>query len=196
MYTVGMIYTVPIDKPFDIEYDETVYSPEHTSLGSVLIAAQLIKDGKKPNMKILDVGCGSGVLGLSIKRMNPFTEVILCDIDKNAVRVTKRNAEGLDVTVLGCDLFPTIGEFDIVVANLPTFDQEQMKTEELHGPKVAYAGGKRPLRLYSRLLSEARFRTRVLICECQPKYQTEFQVLAAMEGWTLIMNSGDCFAFW
>lgn len=190
-----MKYKVPLTD-LTIEYDETVYSPEYTSMGTVLMANQLIKDGKKADMSILDVGCGSGVLGLTIKKMNPFSKVTLCDVAKDAVRVTKANAKDLNVTVLSCDLLPTLGEFDIIVANLPTFDQEQMKTEELHGPRVAYAGGKINLKLYARLFKDARFRTRVLICECQPKYQRDFLVLAAVGGWSLIMQSGDSFAFW
>jgi len=180
----------------NLQYDKKVYSPEYTSLGSVLIATKLIQDAGKVDMKILDVGCGTGILGLSIKKLNPFADVTLCDIDKRAVEVARLNAKRFNVAVIQCDLLPKLSEYDIIVANLPTFDKGQMKTEELHGPKIAYKGKIDPLNLYQKLFHDARLKTRVLICECQPKYQVEFQLLALKENWELIMDSGDCFAFW
>jgi methylase of polypeptide subunit release factors len=191
-----MQHIIEVDgRKIDLYFDESVYSPEHTDIGTVLLADKLIKDGKKLDIKVLDVGCGSGILGLSIKKMHPFSNVILCDISSEAVEVTKRNAEGLNVSVIRCDLLPKLGTWDIIVSNLPTFDKEQMKSETLYGPKIAYKGGKEPLQLYERLFKEARSRTRAIICECQPKYQIEFQLLAIKHGWKQILSSGDSFAF-
>ena len=192
-----MKHTVTLPRTsFTIEYDETVYNPGYTSMGSIFLANKLIKDAEKPGMKILDVGCGTGVLGLGIKRSNPDISLTSCDIDKNAIKTTEKNAKPGESTIIRCSLLPRLGEWDIVVANLPTFDPVQMQTESLHGPRIAYSGGKDPLRLYRDLFKKSQNRTRALVCECQRKHQKAFLKLAKEYNWEQIMRSGDCFAFW
>lgn len=178
-----------------IYFNKKVYSPEFSSVGTILLADKLIKDGQKENASVLDVGCGSGVIGLGVKFKNPFANVTLCDVDKEAIKVTKRNARDLKlrVTVIKTDLLPKLGQWDIITANLPTYSDEDMK-QELNGPPIAYYS-KEPLALYEKLFTQARGRCRALVCECQDKYQKEFLKLAQAKGWTIILFTETSFAF-
>jgi precorrin-6B methylase 2 len=71
--------------------------------------------------RVFDVGCGSGVLGLSALRLGAGS-VVACDIDPVAVEATRRNAalNGLEhrlhatVALLG----EIAGTFDVIVANI------------------------------------------------------------------------------
>jgi ribosomal protein L11 methyltransferase len=71
--------------------------------------------------RVLDVGCGSGVLGLGALRLGAEC-VAACDIDPVAVEATRRNAamNGLDhrlhATVAPLD--EIAGTFDVIVANI------------------------------------------------------------------------------
>lgn len=71
--------------------------------------------------RVLDVGCGSGVLAVAARRLGA-KRVVAVDIDPEAVRVTHANAEANGVAGgLEASTAPvgTIGgRFDVVVANL------------------------------------------------------------------------------
>lgn len=190
-----MQYVVRLPEPMKLYYNPSVYSPEYSSIDTILITDKLIKDGKKENASVLDVGCGSGVIGLGVKKLNPFSEVTLCDTDFEAVRVTKLNAKrlGLSVKAFESDLIPKLGEWDIICANLPTYSAEDM-SQELNGPITAYYSAE-PLGLYSRLFKDAVGRCKALVCECQLKYQEPFLELAESLGWVLILRSDFGFAF-
>lgn len=78
---------------------------------------------------ILDVGCGSGCVGITLKLERPNTEVTLSDISPGALKIAKQNAASLsaDVDFFKSDLldFTKIQNpkskiyYDIIVANLP-----------------------------------------------------------------------------
>jgi ubiquinone/menaquinone biosynthesis C-methylase UbiE len=53
----------------------------------------------EPGQRILDVGCGTGTLAITIKRMNPQAEVIGLDPDPKALSRARRKAEGVGVSV-------------------------------------------------------------------------------------------------
>lgn len=182
------------DKELKIYFTDKVYSPEFSSEGTILLANKLIEDGKKEDLKIIDVGCGSGFIGLGIKKFNPFTEVTLTDVDPEALRLTKLNAKrnGLQVTTQKSDLLPKLGNWDLIVANLPTFDEEQLKEHPLHGPEVAYKGD--GIKMYQELFKQAKGRCKAIIVECQLKYQPELLAHVTKE-WDLILTAGDSFAF-
>lgn len=181
-------------KKLDIYFNDKVYSPEYSSEGTILLVNKLVFDGGKPTLDILDVGCGSGFLGLGVKLFNPFCSVTLSDVDSEALRITKLNAKrnGLKVSVVKSDLIPKVGTWHIIMANLPTFKDEDME-KAVHGPRIAYFG--EGMTLYEKLFKTAQGRCKALVCECQPKYQTEFKKLAKDLGWTEILSSGDSFAF-
>lgn len=170
-------------------YNKKVYSPEYSSGDTVRLVNKLIEDGK-PDMTVLDVGCGSGFIGLSIKKHNPEAKVILCDVSPEAVRVSKLNSKrlGLSVDVIQGHL--AVCEAEIIVANLPTYSDEDMK-QELHGPKESYYAGD-PLSLYDELFKTAK--CKALVCECQKKYQKEFLRLAKKRGWKLVLSLDNAFA--
>jgi ribosomal protein L11 methyltransferase len=71
--------------------------------------------------RVLDVGCGSGVLGLAALRLGA-REVLALDVDARAVEATKRNAglNGMDQRVEAtlAPLGDLPAPFDVVVANV------------------------------------------------------------------------------
>lgn len=72
--------------------------------------------------KLLDLGCGSGVIGLSMKAREPSLEVVLADVDALALQSTGLNAArlGLDVEIVASNGLNQIdGRFDYIVTNPP-----------------------------------------------------------------------------
>ena len=174
-------------------YNAKVYDPHYSSLELPMVANTFIFG----RIKLLDIATGCGYTGLILKRVHPALDVTLADIDDEAVRVARLNAkrQGAEVKVIKADLIPENGEqYHVITANLPTFDAEQLGTEELHGPEIAYDGGKNGLALYTRLLRDAKDRCVVLCCEVQEARQEAFLRLAALHGWKVIEKSVTAFA--
>lgn len=184
---------LPNEELLPIRYDKSVYNPEYSSSDTIVIADQLIKRGNVQT--VLDMGCGSGVIGLSLKYLNPEISVALCDVDKKAVACTKKNAKllGLDVVIRQRGLEDARSGWDMVVANLPTYDSEQMEGP-LHGPRGTYYGGEDGLELYRQLFTVCE--AALLVCECQSRHQEKFLELAKDQGWQLLIQTDYGFAFW
>ncbi|MBP5301398.1 MAG: HemK family protein methyltransferase [Bacilli bacterium] len=84
-----------------------------------------IQKYKKRNLNILDVGTGSGVIAIEIKKKFPEFNVYAVDISKKALKVAKKNASNLKVDVFFyyADTFPkrknNDKKYDVVISNPP-----------------------------------------------------------------------------
>lgn len=122
--------------------DENVLIPRPETEELVIKTIEKINslyNGQNP--KIFDVCCGSGCIGISLKKALSNAEVYLSDISKEALEVTKRNAKELDadVTILEGDLLqPLIDrniKVDVIISNPPyikdktTVDPQTLKHE-------------------------------------------------------------------
>lgn len=67
--------------------DKKVFTPNLTTKLSYEVSIKHIKK----NFKVLDLGCGSGILGILIKKKNQNIKLFSSDIDQNAVKFTKKN---------------------------------------------------------------------------------------------------------
>ena len=82
----------------------------------------LITDAPK---RLLDVGTGSGILGITAKLEHPELDITLIDISRHALNVARDNARTLhaDIRILESDLLSKYDLLaDIIVANLPYVD--------------------------------------------------------------------------
>ncbi len=71
--------------------------------------------------RILDMGCGTGILGICALKLWKDAKLIGIDIDNEAVRITKDNykANGTDATAIVGDCPPKVtSEFDLVFCNI------------------------------------------------------------------------------
>jgi len=98
--------------------------------------------------RVLDLGCGSGVLGLSIAAERPAASIVLADVSPEALALAGENAAALElsnVSLLESDLFSaTDGQFDTIVANLPYVpetERDSLAREVRHDPELALFGG-------------------------------------------------------
>jgi len=78
------------------------------------------------DLKILDIGTGSGCIAISLKRKLRKAEVWACDISNEALAVAKSNAENLqaDLNFIQLDFLneqerKKLSSFDIIVSNPP-----------------------------------------------------------------------------
>lgn len=103
---------------FVIEPGQAFGTGEHESTSMCLTLAQRIELKDKT---VLDIGCGSGILGISAVLLGAKS-AILTDLDEKAVDVAKDNVKknGVDkkVEVLCEDLSNSSEKFDVVFANL------------------------------------------------------------------------------
>lgn len=120
------------------------------------------KDLNKDKIKILDLGCGSGAIGLTLKSILKDSEVTLVDISKEALEVAKLNANNLnlDVTFIESDWFSNVKleKYDIIVSNPPYIrtDEEIEEIVKNNEPSLALYGGVDGLDCYRKILANIK----------------------------------------
>ena len=138
---------------FDVTPSVLIPRPESEAFFTLLSRVDLTKD-----MQLVDVGTGSGCLGITAKLEYPELAVSLVDIDSHALRVAEKNAANLGaiVTCIKSDLladYPYTA--DIVLANLPYVDQAWDNSPELqHEPALALYAEDNGTSLIRRLIDQ------------------------------------------
>ena len=123
-------------------------------------ALDILKDFRYP--RVLDLCCGSGCIGLTIKAERPDAVVTLSDISSDALNVSAVNAVrlSLDVSICQSDLFSAFNGscFDLIISNppyIPSDDCRRLQPEVMNEPRLALDGGPDGCDLYRRIISSA-----------------------------------------
>jgi release factor glutamine methyltransferase len=109
----------------------------------------------------IDVGTGSGCIGIALAFNIPDLQVLATDISGQALEIARRNAVNHGVAermeFLQCDLFPPKLEFDLIAANLPYIPTKTLHKLSIFGrePTLALDGGSGGLDIIRRLLTGA-----------------------------------------
>jgi len=139
-----------------------VLSPRADTEILVGLALDALKQIEAP--RILDLGTGSGAIGLTILADREDAKLVATDISEKALNIARQNADALGVETrvdfrVGKWWTPikTQEKFDAVLSNPPYIDaeaMEQLEPEVVHfDPALALAGGEDGLRDY-RLIME------------------------------------------
>ena len=145
---------------FAIDKRALVPRPETEELVE-LLASKV--SGQRSEISILDVGTGSGVIGLSFAAKFPEAKVCAVDISEEALALARENAAKLGlsgrVQFQKNDLLEGLAErFDLIAANLPYIsmqDRHQLAREVLHDPEVALFAGPKGDELMRKLIEQA-----------------------------------------
>ncbi len=112
--------------------------------------------------KVLDLCCGSGCIGISLKLYHKDIDLTLSDVSKNALEVTKQNLKRHEVEAkIICDsLFEGITlKQDMIVSNPPYIESRVIDTlmpeVKEYEPMLALDGGEDGLDFYNQIIEEA-----------------------------------------
>jgi release factor glutamine methyltransferase len=145
---------------FAIDKRAMVPRPETEELVELLVSE--ISD-QRSDVRIVDVGTGSGVIALSLAAKFLEAEIYAIDISEDALSLARENAAQLRlserVRFQKSDLLENVSErFDLIVANLPYIsmqDRHLLAREVLHDPEVALFGGPGGDELVRKLIEQA-----------------------------------------
>lgn len=102
-----------------------VFSRDGLDVGSQLLLSTLTPHTKG---KVLDVGCGAGVLSAALASHSPKVRLTQCDVSAPAVEVSRATlaANGLEGEVFASNVFSEVkGRFDMIISNPPFHDGMQ-----------------------------------------------------------------------
>lgn len=140
------------DVHIDLEYD--VFIPRYETEEVLQESLKYINQ----NSKVLDLCCGSGYIGLSIKKKTNSI-VTLSDISIDAIKQTKKNLKinNLKVKVIHSNLFENIDDkFDVIVSNPPYIPNVKKLDKKVldFEPHNALFGGKDGNDFYKKIIKE------------------------------------------
>lgn len=118
---------------------------------------------KHNNINILDLGTGSGAIGLSLAHYIKNSFVTCVDISDTAIETAKKNAVSLNLKnaeIIKGDIFGELNlkdqKFHIVVSNPPYIEKEVIKNLQTevstYEPKLALDGGEDGLNYYRQIV--------------------------------------------
>ena len=104
---------------------------------------------RNDELKILDLGTGTGAIALAIAKHRPLAQVIAIDVSENALKIAQENAQNLQITnvqFILSDWFSALKNqhFDLIVSNPPYIEANDahLKQGDLRfEPLIALASG-------------------------------------------------------
>ena len=115
-------YRVTIDG-VEMEFvnDSDVFSPSSADRGTLAMLSQV---EFTENDKVLDLGCGCGIVGIFAAKKIGADRIFMCDVSENAVELSKRNAalnNVPDMTIIKIDGVSALNEkdFTLILSNPP-----------------------------------------------------------------------------
>ncbi|MGC8662755.1 MAG: HemK2/MTQ2 family protein methyltransferase, partial [Candidatus Micrarchaeia archaeon] len=150
-------------KGIKIEEDSSVYEPSDDSFLAMKAIDLLANTTKDKKFEILDVGTGTGLLGIYAANRLNAGRLVLVDINEHAVALAKKNSKinrGLlrcEIEIIKSDLFEKVaGTFDLIIFNAPylrgNYSEKQPIIER------AWNGGANGIEVSERFMQEARSR--------------------------------------
>lgn len=119
-YILGKTYFYGLE--FEVNENVLIPRPETEELVDWILKED--KKSKKPNLRILDIGTGSGCIAIALAKNLPDANVYAIDVSETALGTAKRNASRNDTNVnfIKRNILETEDlemEFDIIVSNPP-----------------------------------------------------------------------------
>ena len=140
-------------RDFYVDNNVLIPRPETEDIIDIISKIKLPKQAK-----ILDLGTGSGIIGISIALEMPDNTVVLSDISSPALDVAKINMQkfNLNLKCIESDLLQKINsKFDLIAVNLPYVPTKLYVSEDLnHEPSLALYSGEDGLDLYNKFWNE------------------------------------------
>lgn len=122
------------------------------------LVQMIVNENTATDLRVLDIGTGSGCIACSLARSLKFAQVSAVDISSDTLTVARENAERLKVTVnfSECDILtanPHADSFDIIVSNPPYIcEQERVDMEQnvldYEPDSALFVPNEDPLRFY------------------------------------------------
>ena len=157
---------------------------------------------KIQNCRVLDIGTGSGCIGIALKKRHPEWQVTGIDISAEAIKIAKGNAarNNVEVAFKQADIFAdeieTIGTFDIVVSNPPYICEKEKVTMspnvlDFEPASALFVPDEDPLLFYRRIASLKL--SKQLFFEINEAYPQEVVNLLENLGYTSIQVTKDIY---
>ena len=143
-----------------LKVDERVLipRPETEELVELILA-----ENSEENLKVLDIGTGSGAIALALAKNRPAWSVTAADISQDALDLASENAKNQKFNIFfkKSDCFAEISEkYDIIVSNPPYIsreDESEVSLNVLHSePHLALFADEDGLAIYRRIAEDAK----------------------------------------
>lgn len=144
LHALAQHYELPLaDGPLQVISLPGVFSHGRLDRGSALLLEHL---DRLPSGHLLDFGCGAGVIGATLKRRNPASQLTLLDVDAFAVESSRLTlaANGLEGDVIAGDGIDAAPSGLAAIVSNPPFHQ---------GVHTSYAATEHLLRQSARHLA-------------------------------------------
>ncbi|MEA4115644.1 peptide chain release factor N(5)-glutamine methyltransferase [Mycoplasma sp. 744] len=145
------------------------------------------------NANILDLCCGSGFIGLHLKKIWPLASLTLSDISYSALKISKLNRKNNffsknKLSIKHSNLFQKIKkQYDLIVANPPYLDKNDLDVSanvKNFEPHIALFGKEKGWQIYRIILEQYRKYLKpngILVMEINPKHLEKWNRIANIE---------------
>lgn len=145
---------------YKINVNKNVLIPRFETEELIFKTINLIKKNLNKNIKVLDIGTGSGCISIALKKEIPGLDITAVDISEDALVVAKNNAleNNCEINFIKSDLFNNIDDkYDLIISNPPyiSYDEQIMDIVKKNEPHLALYAKNNGLYFYEEIIKNS-----------------------------------------